>query len=63
MNPNKSFKLGLISQIHITLNLRYELNQEVQFNVEGWNHKKISILKTCQSKKSQNKKNKVKICH
>jgi hypothetical protein len=35
MNPNKSSKLGLISQIHITLNLRSELNQEVQFNVEG----------------------------
>jgi hypothetical protein len=25
MNPNKSSKLGLISQIHITLNLRSEL--------------------------------------
>jgi len=47
MNPNKYSTPGLISQIHIALNLRSGLNQEVQFNVEGWNHKKISILKTC----------------
>jgi hypothetical protein len=35
MNPNKYSTPGLISQIHIALNLRSELNQEVQFNVEG----------------------------
>jgi hypothetical protein len=41
-----------MSQILNSLNPRFRLNQEAQNNVKVWNQKYISILKTCQGKKT-----------
>jgi hypothetical protein len=43
MNPGKCPKPGLISQICNSLNSRFGLNQETQFNIEWWNWKKINL--------------------
>jgi len=45
MNLSNSLKPNLISQIQNSLNSKFELNQETQFNVEWWNQKKIYFFK------------------
>jgi hypothetical protein len=42
-NQGESLNLGLTFQIRNSLNFKLSLNQETQFNVEGWNKKNISI--------------------
>jgi len=43
MNQGESHKSRLISLNYNLLNIRFGLNQEAQFNVEGWNWIKKNI--------------------
>lgn len=60
MNPSKSLKPRLISQISNLLNLRFRVNQQAQFNIEKWNRKKNQSLKLAKFKNS-NQKNEYQI--
>jgi hypothetical protein len=43
MNQGESHKSRLISLNYNLLNIRFGLNQEAQFNIEGWNWIKKNI--------------------